>query len=119
MIDLSLTRGNHCEGVFLRLPATPAEIGNAFGLLDSIHDTGEIRITKITSPIRNLSKYLAPSNLCTDTDLQKLNRLAERIDEMPRPDRRTFEGALDAESINGLDDILQVSCWLLWELSRS
>lgn len=109
MIDLNLTRGDHKEGVFLRLPATPAEIGNAFGLLDSIHDAGEIRITEITSPIRNLRKYLDPSSLCADTDLQKLNRLAQRIDEMPRPDRRTFEGALDAESINGLDDILQVA----------
>lgn len=109
MIDLQLTRGSIREGAFLRLPATPAEIGNAFGLLDSIRDVGEIRISEITSPIRNLSQYLLPSNICVDTDLQKLNRLAERIDEMPRPDRRTFEGALDAESINGLDDILCVA----------
>lgn len=34
MIDLHLNHGNSHEGVYLRLPATPGEIGAAFGLLD-------------------------------------------------------------------------------------
>lgn len=36
MIDLHLTRGDNYEGVYLRLPATPAEVGEAYAMLDSI-----------------------------------------------------------------------------------
>ena len=109
MIDLQLTRGNNREGVFLRFPATPAEIGSAFALLDTVCDDGELRVTELSSPIRNLRKYIKPEELNATSDLEKLNRLAERIDEMPRPERRTFEGAMDAESIHGLDDVLRVA----------
>ena len=109
MIDLQLTRGNNREGVFLRLPATPAEIGSAFALLDTVCDAGEIRVTELSSPIRNLRKYIKPEELNATSDLETLNRLAERIDEMPRPERRTFEGAMDAESIHGLEDVLRVA----------
>ena len=36
MISLHLTRGDNYEGVYLRLPATPAEVGEAYAMLDSI-----------------------------------------------------------------------------------
>ena len=36
MIELHLTRGDNQEGVRLRFPTTPAEIGEAFALLDTV-----------------------------------------------------------------------------------
>ena len=36
MIDLHLNHGNSHEGVYLRLPATPGEVGEAFGLLEKL-----------------------------------------------------------------------------------
>lgn len=40
MILLTLSRGNEHERVHLRLPASPAEIGEAFVILDGIREKG-------------------------------------------------------------------------------
>ena len=108
MITLRLTRGDSYETVSLQLPATPGEVGEAFARLDEIsRHAGETKIIEASSPVRNLGKYLRGMDLSGD-GLDKLNRLTERIDGMSRRERQIFSGALDAESVNGLEDVLRV-----------
>ena len=55
MIELHLTRGDNQEGVRLRFPTTPAEIGEAFALLDTVSRyAGDVRILDVKSPVANI-----------------------------------------------------------------
>lgn len=110
MIELQLTRGDNQEGVRLVFPATSAEIGEAFAWLDEVSRyAGEVQIIGVHSPIPNLGQYICCANLSHSKDIQSLNTLAERIGAMEKKEQLIFSGALDAESINGLDDVLRIS----------
>lgn len=110
MTKLHLTRGDNYEGVYLRLPATPAEVGEAFAWLDEISRyAGDTKIVDVECTIRNIGQYIDCANVNNDDDVSKLNQLALKIDAMSERERQTFSGALDVESINGLDDILRVA----------
>lgn len=101
MIDLHLNHGNSREGVYLRLPATPGEIGEAFGMLEKL-DGGEVTIFDVSCPIQNISQYIIHADVNDTDDFAKLQKLAQDIDGMDRNERRIFSGALDAESVNTL-----------------
>lgn len=110
MIDLHLTRGDNQEGVRLRFPTTPAEVSEAFALLDGVSRyAGNVRIVDVKSPVPNIGQYIRRADLNSGGDIQKLNTLAEKINGMSKRQRDIFAGALDAESVNGLDDVLRVS----------
>ena len=80
MIELHLTRGDNQEGVRLRFPTTPAEIGEAFALLDTVSRyAGDVRILDVKSPVANIGQYVRYADLNSREDMQKLNTLAERI----------------------------------------
>lgn len=110
MIDLHLTRGENYEGVYLWLPATPAEVGEAYAMLDSISRyAGETHIVDVKSPVKNLAQFIKNADLAKQEELEKLNRLAEKIGSMTVREQTLFSGALWTESINGLDDVLRVA----------
>ena len=110
MISLHLTRGDNYEGVYLRLPATPAEVGEAYAMLDSISRyAGETRIVDAKGPVKNLAQFIKCADLAKREDLEKLNRLAEKIGSMRASEQALLSGALCTESINGLDDVLRVA----------
>jgi len=108
MITLRLTRGDGQKGVSLRLPASPDEESRIFAKLDGISvDVSSTRIVDVACSIQNLSQYISSTDVNTDYD--KLKRLAEQLDGMTEQKRRIFSGALDAESINRLDDVLHIA----------
>ena len=110
MISLHLTRGENYEGVCLRLPATPEEVGEAYAMLDSISRyAGETRIVDAKGPVKNLAQFIKCADLAKREDLEKLNRLAEKIGSMSASEQALLSGALCTESINGLDDVLRVA----------
>ena len=110
MIELQLTCGDNQEGVQLVFPATSAEIGEAFVWLDGVSRyTGEVQIIGVHSAIPNLGQYIHCADLSHSKDIQSLNTLAERIGAMEKKEELIFSGALDAENINGLDDVLRIS----------
>lgn len=110
MMELRLTRGENQTEVPLRLPTSPAEVGEAYAWLDNISRyAGETRIVGVRCPIPNLGQYIRSANLDHGDDLQKLNALAERIGGMEKKEQVIFSGALDAESINSLDDVLRIA----------
>ena len=109
MIVLQLKRGNSPLRVPLRLPATSEEIGEAYTKLDSISTSAATKIAAVTGDIPNLYNYLAGKEIDRDETMSKLNALGERIESMTASGRQIFTGALDAESINGLDDVLRIA----------
>jgi len=65
-------------------------------------------IADLSSTIPNLSRYINTADI-DGSDYDKLTHLAERLEGLTEQERWTFSGALDAESINGLDDVLRVA----------
>lgn len=110
MIRLKLSNKSANEGVNLDLPATPAEMGEVFAWFERIGvDLSTVRIAGVNSSISNLGPYILRTDVHDDGSLQKLNELADTIERMDDREQSIFAGALDAESINGLDDVLSLS----------
>ncbi|MDD3229979.1 MAG: hypothetical protein PHE09_12290 [Oscillospiraceae bacterium] len=109
MLNLHLTRSNVHEGVYLHLPATPAEIGEAWAALDGISDdVSSTRIIGTASNVWTIGRYLNNANINDPEQIKKLNRIAEITDSLDLDQCRLFQGALDAESVNNLDDIIAI-----------
>ena len=109
MITLHITRSDDYEGVYLPLPSTPAEIGEAWSYLDSISD--DVATTRIVGAVSNvwgIGKYLKNTDVNDSEQFEKLNQVAEIISGLNRDECRIFEGALNAESINSLDDVIAI-----------
>ncbi len=59
-----------------------------------------------------LTGYVKRDDLFSEAGIQKLNSLAELVDSMPVTSLKVFAGALRAESVNGLDDVLAIAASL-------
>lgn len=96
MILLTLSRGNEHERVHLRLPASPAEIGEAFVILDGISlDTTTTAILDVRGNVPGLYRYLYDVDVEDSEQFQKLQQLAERTDALSPEKAAIFSGALD------------------------
>ena len=110
MIRLKLSNKSANEGVILDLPATPAEVSEAFSWFERLGvDPSAVRIAGVNSPVPSLGPYILRANIHDPAEMKKLNELAEAIEQMDDREWDIFAGALDAESINGLDDVLKIS----------
>lgn len=109
MLKLHLTRAADYEGVYLQLPATPAEIGEVWSWLDEISsDVSSTRIVSAISDVWNIGWYLKKANVNDPEQIKKLNHIAEITDTLDHDECRLFEGALDAESVNSLNDVISI-----------
>lgn len=107
---VTFTRGKKGLCLPLTLPATPAEIESAFAELDSISKKNEAtRINSIIGPGAFLEGYLKNKTVNLDFSLGHLNELAKKVDGMSENGIHKFEGALYAESVNGIEDIIQLA----------
>ena len=110
MIRLKLSNKSANEGVVLDLPATPAEVSEAFSWFERIGvEPSAVRIAGVNSPVPTLGQYILRADIHDPAEMKKLNELAEAIEQMDDREWDIFAGALDAESINGLDDVLKIS----------
>lgn len=110
MIRLKLSNSGANEGVKLYLPATPTEVDEAFSWLERIGiKPSAVRIAGVNSSVSNLGPYILRADIHDAGQIEMLNELAETIEQMTNREIDIFAGALDAESINGLDDILKLS----------
>lgn len=110
MLKLHLTRANDYEGVYLQLPASPAELEEVWAWMDEISsDINSTRIVGAISDVWNIGRYLKNADVNDSEQIHKLNRIGEITDNFDRDQCRMFEGALDAESINGLDDVIAIA----------
>ncbi len=110
MILLTLSRGNEHERVHLQLPASPAEIGEAFASLDGISlDTTATAILDVSSNVPVLYRCLYDVDVEDSEQFQKLQKLAERTEALSPAKAAIFSGALDAEHAENLDEALAVA----------
>ena len=110
MITILLTRGDD-EGVYLKLPASSEEINKAFAELDNISggSTAQIRIIETLSNVYNLHGYIRNMDIEQPGALDRLGELAQKLQTMSRDDCLKYEGVLDANSVNGIDDVLRLA----------
>ena len=108
-MELRLTKDSGVE-VRVRFPAEPDAVWEAISELEQ-YSTGDgpVRIEEAVCPVANLTGYVRCADLDEGADIQKLNALAQKINGMSPQEQRLFSGALDAESINGLDDVLRIA----------
>lgn len=110
MILLTLSRGKGKETVRLQLPASPAEIGEAFASLDGISlDTTATAILDVSSNVPVLYRCLYDVDVEDSEQFQKLQKLAERTEALSPAKAAIFSGALDAEHVWNLDGALTVA----------
>lgn len=110
MILLTLSRGKGEETVRLQLPASPAEIGEAFASLDRISlDTTATAILDVSSNVPVLYRCLYDVDVEDSEQFQKLQKLAERTEALSPAKAAIFSGALDAEHAENLDEALAVA----------
>jgi len=110
MIRLKLSNSGANEGVKLHLPATPAEMSEAFAWFERIGiEPSAVRITGVNSSVSHLGPYILRADIHDSGQVKILNELATSIEQMTDREIDVFAGALDAESVNSLDDVLRLS----------
>lgn len=98
------------NSVYLDLPAAPADVDKIYAEFDeNSRENRRVDIIGVSAPIHGLSQYIAKVNVTNAEDLEKLNTLAKRIDQMEDRERSLFAGALGSETVNGLEDVLRIS----------
>ena len=105
-----LSRGEHDPECSIRFPTTPDSVRTATTELDEHCASSEpLRIVGTPSPATALCQYISCANVEEEADILKVNMLAGLVDGMSTQEQHILWGALDAESINGLDDVLRVA----------
>ena len=98
------------KSIGVHFPASLEEVSRAVSDLKRPYDSpGPVRITDTDGPISNLTQYIVHADPENEADIQKLNQLTAKIDGMSPQEQSIFAGVLDAESVNGLDDVLRLS----------
>lgn len=111
MLKVLLTRTNEENGVWLSLPSTSADMGEAYATLDNLNDAESLdtRITGVETSIPNLCQYLLGKSTDDFNILKELDFIARRIDNFTESEEILFSGALDIESISTLADIINLT----------
>ena len=111
MVTLFLRQGENGKQVLLSFPATTltekADVAATLETLKSMSKT--VTIHGAASEVMNLGLYLSGVDLATDGEVDRINQLAERLEHMSEVDCDKFAGMLDANSISGTKDILQLT----------
>lgn len=87
----------------------PSTLGQVQHEIAQMGGASPVQIVGTSSYADRLGNYIRFINLSKEANIEKLNQLAEQVDSMDERSERIFSGALDAESINGLDDVVRVA----------
>ena len=111
MVTLILRQGETGKQVLLSFPTTtPAEKEDVDRTLETLKSMSKtVTIHGAASEVMNLGLYLSGVDLATDGEVDRINQLAERLEHMSEVDCDKFAGMLDANSISGTKDILQLT----------
>ena len=111
MVTLFLRQGENGKQVLLSFPVTtPAEKENVVATLETLKPMSKtVTIQGAASEVMNLGKYLLGVDLAAEGEAERINQLAERLEHMSEVDCDKFAGMLDANSISGTRDILQLT----------
>ena len=111
MVTLFLRQGENGKQVLLSFPATtPAEKADVAATVESLKSMSKtVTIQGAASKVMNLGLYLSGVDLAAEGELERINQLADRLEHMSEVDCDKFAGMLDANSISGTKDILNLT----------
>ena len=111
MVTLFLRQGETGKQVLLSFPATTlTEIADVAATLETLKSMSKmVTIQGAASEVMNLGLYLSGVDLAAEGELERINQLADRLEHMSEVDCDKFAGMLDANSISGTKDILQLT----------
>ncbi len=111
MVTLFLRQGETGKQVLLSFPlATSAEKENVAATLKTLKSMSKtVTIQGAASEVMNLGLYLSGVDFAAEGEVERINQLAERLEHMSEVDCDKFAGMLDANSISGTKDILQLT----------
>ena len=111
MVTLFLRQGENGKQVLLSFPATtPAEKADVAATMESLKSMSKtVTIQGAASEVMNLGLYLSGIDLAADGEVERINQLAKRLEHMSEVNCGKFAGMLDANSISGTRDILQLT----------
>ena len=111
MVTLFLRQGENGKQVLLAFPVTtPTEIADVAATLETLKSMSKtVTIQGAASEVMNLDLYLSGVDLAAEGEVERINQLAERLEHMSEVDCNKFAGMLDANSISGTRDILQLA----------
>ncbi len=109
-MDIFISRGAQDPEVRTPFPAEPDIVWPMLRELDEYCASNDpARIAGTSALVPNLTQYISCADVEDAADIRKLNELAELVDGMSSEEQNIFAGALDAESVNGLDDVLRIA----------
>ena len=109
-MDIFISRGAQDPEVRIPFPAEPDIVWPMLRELDEYCASNDpARIAGTSCLVPNLTQYISCADVEDAADIRKLNELAELVDGMSSEEQNIFAGALDAESVNGLDDVLRIA----------
>ena len=111
MVTLFLRQGETGKQVLLSFPTTtPAEKEDVDRTLETLKSMSKtVTIQGAASEVMNLGLYLSGVDLAAEGEVERIDQLAERLEHMSEVDCDKFAGMLDANSISGTKDILQLT----------
>ena len=111
MVTLFLRQGENGKQVLLSFPTTtPAEKEDVDRTLETLKSMSKtVTIQGAASEVMNLGLYLSGVDLAAEGEVERIDQLAERLEHMSEVDCDKFAGMLDANSISGTKDILQLT----------
>ena len=89
------------------MPTEKEDVASTLEILKSMSKT--VTIQGAASEVMNLGLYLSGVDLAAEGEVERINQLAERLERMSEVDCDKFAGMLDANSISGTRDILQLT----------
>ena len=111
MVTLFLRQGENGQQVLLSFPTTtPAEKEDVDRTLETLKSMSKtVTIQGAASEVMNLGLYLSGVDLAAEGEVERIDQLADRLEHMSEVDCDKFAGMLDANSISGTKDILQLT----------
>lgn len=111
MVTLFLRQGDTGKQVLLSFPTTtPAEKEDVDRTLETLKSMSKtVTIQGAASEVMNLGLYLSGVDLAAEGEVERIDQLADRLEHMSEVDCDKFAGMLDANSISGMKDILQLT----------
>lgn len=123
MILVLLTRGNSYAGVPLRLPATPADMGEAYAKLDRISSTDKTALRALPLDNTELYSLFAQANWDDPNHVAQLNSLAEKMEQMTASEKTIFYGLISGNPQTKPEEVLglveKVSAYQLMKFIKS
>ena len=111
MVTLFLRKGETGKQVLLSFPVTTLiEIADVAAMLETLKSMSKtVTIQGAASEVMNLGLYLSGVDLAAEGEVERIDQLADRLEHMSEVDCDKFAGMLDANSISGTKDILQLT----------